>query len=586
MSTPDKDPLRALGSRVLRQIARHLKIKHYYRKSPSKLRRAIHRACTHQYGPQAPQALTQLVKRFQGEPPVAQAPTPPPKTAPKKSGLQAAVASLKDPIILPAKATPTKPLKNIQALEDQAEARRAAERKAIEEHRLRYLFSPSQFVHKGTHEAFILEKDEDIELPDYYAEQELVALPIDPYRYYIYWDFDVPMQSEVENLMAQAPDVFMLKVSDVTGIQYTGDNALAVTWVPCNPLIKEWYLNTQWHDRHLCIELGHRHTQGFKVLLRSNVLHIPPATVSEIRQDRFAAFVPAQPVITDRIVSEVSPLPAAAAPIETAAQELVGAFFESYTPTPVQFNPRPPVQGTRRADTASAPQQPHLTNNLPQTPPEVFPEAAPPTDAPPIIHWRPAPSRAVFLKPPEPAKPERQAVPVPVALPTRGMNTEDTEHWLSRDGGQHIQQWLGLPYDIRWFSDFPTEALPLMFEQWITDPYDQALMISYAIWPWEVTEYLPLGASDWTLQKFLGASLFSWFRPAGSERMIRWQTQPGGSENIHWLRPQGASEQHWSGSLQPLRTQHVHPWEIWPPAPAQPTPPALSLASGSGYFRA
>ncbi len=585
MSTPHKDPLRALGSRVLRQIARHLKIKHYYRKSPSKLRRAIHRVCERQHGPQALEAMNQLIHRFQGE-----------STVEPQTGLQAAVEALRDPLALPPLPPPAspplkKPLKNIQALEDQIEARRAAERKAIEEHRLRYLFSPSQFVHKGTHEEYILEKDEDIELPDYYAEQELVALPIDPYRYYVYWDFDTPLQAEVESLMKQAPDVFMLKVSDVTGIQYTGDNALAVSWEPCNPLIKEWYLNTDWHDRHVCVELGHRHAKGFKVLLRSNVIHIPPASVSSVRLDRFAEFVPAQPVATDRIVTEEPQLSTSQVPIETAAQELVGAFFESYTPTPVQFNPIPPARSSEARPVASPPQP--VQRVAPPAPQATAPAEHTPTPAaPPVIHWRPAPSRAVFLKPPEPTKAEQspeQAPATPQLMPTQGMDTHETEHWLSTAGGQHIQQWLGLPYDVRWFSDFPAEALPLMFEQWITDPYDQALMISYAIWPWEVTEYLPLGASDWTLQKFLGASLFSWFRPAGSERMIRWQTQPGGSEKIHWLRPQGASEQHWSGSLQPLRAQSAHPWESWPPAPPQPvpsTPPALSLASGSGYFRA
>lgn len=566
MSTPHKDPLRALGSRVLRQIARHLKIKHYYRKSPSKLRRAIHRVCERQHGPQALEALTQLVQRFQGEPPATE----------PQTGLQAAVEALRTPLALsPLK----KPLKNIQALEDQIEARRAAERKAIEEHRLRYLFSPSQFVHKGTHDEYILEKDEDIELPDYYAEQELVALPIDPYRYYVYWDFDTPLQAEVESLMKQAPDVFMLKVSDVTGIQYTGDNALAVSWEPCNPLIKEWYLNTNWHDRHVCVELGHRHAKGFKVLLRSNVIHIPPATVSSVRLDRFAEFVPAQPVVTDRIVTETPIMATSQVPIETAAQELVGAFFESYTPTPVQFNPIPPARSSEPLPEASPRFALTPASTHQATPEPAAPVSTPTT--PPVIHWRPAPSRAVFLKPPETPKAEPIPEPAPVkgsADAIQGMDTRETEHWLSTTGGQHIQQWLGLPYDVRWFSDFPAEALPLMFEQWITDPYDQALMISYAIWPWEVTEYLPLGASDWTLQKFLGASLFSWFRPAGSERMIRWQTQPGGSEKVHWLRPQGASEQHWSGSLQPLRAQSVHPWESWPPA--------LSLASGSGYFRA
>ena len=75
MSTPQKDPLRALSSRVLRQIARHLKVKHYYRKSPSKLRRAITRDCTQRH-PQNPQAeIQRLVNQFTAQTTVP--PTPP-----------------------------------------------------------------------------------------------------------------------------------------------------------------------------------------------------------------------------------------------------------------------------------------------------------------------------------------------------------------------------------------------------------------------------------------------------------------------------------------------------------------------------
>lgn len=565
MSTPPKDPLRALSSRVLRQIARHLKIKHYYRKSPSKLRRGITRDCTQRHPENTQAEIQRLVNQFTAEPI-------------KKSAAPTLAVTPDKP------ATP--PVKNLRALEEAVEDRQAAERKAIEEHRLRYLFSPSRFVHKGTHEDFILEKDEEIELPDYYAESELVALPIDPYRFYVYWDFDAARQAEVEGLLTQAPDVFMLRVSDVTGIVYNGSNAHSKTLEPCNPLIKEWYLNTQQHDRNLCIELGYRHAKGFEVLLRSNTVYIPPATVSPIRQDKFAQFVPARPVATDRLMEDSHrPLTLPAGDRENAAAEsLVGAFFEPYQPTSIQFNPAPPaspvatpamVRAAQRAFVPEPPTDPAPGKNTQLTPP--------------AVNWRPAPSRAVFLKQPEAPRTEAMTFERPVTVnaqgdqSTRGFNQEETESWLSEAGGREIKNWLGLPYDVRWFSDFPTDALPMMFEQWITDPYDQALMISYAIWPWEITEYLPLGASDAMLQKFLGASLFSWFRQAGSERMVRWQTQPGGSEQIHWLRPQGASEHYWSGSLQPQRQQHVHPWESWPPAPTANA--ALSLASGSGFFR-
>ena len=542
MSTPEKDPLRALSSRTLRQIGRHLKIKHYYRKSPSKLRRAIRRSLQRKVTPEqsASARLEQLIQKF----------TRPAKpTKPETRSVAPKTAQ-----------TPAK--KSILTREQEVEARRAAERKAYEEHRLRYLFSPSRFVHKGTHDDYILEKDEDIELPDFYAEKELVALPIDPFRFYVYWDFDTPLEADVKDILNRAPDVFMLKVSDVTGVMYNGENAHNYELLSCDPLSREFYVNTRWHDRNLCVELVYRHAKGLETLLRSNTVYIPPATVSPVRQDRFAHFVPAQPVVTDRLVSKDSANLALPEPVESSAapRELVTAFFEDYTPTPVQFNPRPPRSAqTQETETPSRPVATGFVDPVP-------------------VQWRPPPSRAVFLKPPEPPKPQPvvESTPGPVqhhTAPVQGMNEEATESWLTREGGQQMSNWLGLPFEVRWFSDIPTDALPMMFEQWITDPYDQALMISYAIWPWEVTEYMPLGSSDWTLRKFLGASLFSWFRPGGSERMLRWTTQPAGSERVRWLQPQGASEVHWSGSLQPVKQQDMHPWELWP-----------KPVSGSGVF--
>ena len=157
---------------------------------------------------------------------------------------------------------------------------------------------------------------------------------------------------------------------------------------------------------------------------------------------------------------------------------------------------------------------------------------------------------------------------------------KDVITYLKEGGSVTLTQWLGLPHEIRWLSDLPMGMSPVLFEHWIDNPYDRALMISYSIWPWEMTEYLPLGASDWTLRKFLGASLFSWFTPGGSERVRWWQKPEGASEQMRWLRPIGASELSWSGGLQTADRPEQSAWHLWP-APASGRG---RTESGAGLF--
>src|SRR3982751_3556263 len=96
-SLPD-DPLRRLSKKALRRLASQYKIKHFYRKSPASLRRAIRRAIEREALP------------------------------PELAGQPMSKAAL-----------------TLNA-EEMAEQRRQAELKAYEEHRLRYLFMPSRYV--------------------------------------------------------------------------------------------------------------------------------------------------------------------------------------------------------------------------------------------------------------------------------------------------------------------------------------------------------------------------------------------------------------------------------------------------------
>lgn len=533
------DPLRRLGKKALRRLARQYKIKHFYRKSPASLRRAIRRA------------------QLRSE---------------QAAGI-----------------TPLTP-------EELADQRRAAEVKAFEEHRLRYLFLPSRFVHKGTHEEYLLEKDEDIELPDYYQENELTAMPIDPYRFYVYWDFDEDTLYDVRSWLAE-DNIFQLRIHDVSSLVFDGSNAHQSWESSCHPLVREWYLNAPVNGRDLIVELGVVLPTGFRVLLSSNPLYVPPATVSPVTGDVFARFVPGQPLPTD----ELRPVPETPVP-QPKPETSAHLFFQEYVPTPVQFNPAPPprqilrhvpnqrpvqanpdpsfIPDTPLHQPGFAPAQP-----LPQPVPQPFPQQGRQPLPQPVQISEPAEWVAVREQIEAPQTESRFEIqtdgqPGPESG-EQSWTEADVIRYLSEGGSMTLHEWLGLPHEIRWLSDMPMGMSPIFFEHWIDNPYDRALMISYAIWPWEITEYLPLGSSDWTLRKFLGASLFSWYRPGGSERMVWWQQPLGGSEGIRWERPLGSSDISWSGDLQISNQPGRSAWELWP-APSSSR--GLHTDSGVGFF--
>lgn len=516
-SLPD-DPLRRLSKKALIRLARQYKIKHYYRKSPASLRRALRRAMARNPQPAAVEAAA------------------------------------------PAELT----------AEERVEQRRAAELKAYEEHRLRYLFMPSRFVHKGTHEEYLLEKDDELDLPDFYAEDELVAMPIDPFRFYVYWDFAEETLYDVRSWLAE-DNPFSLRIYDVSDLVFNGRNAHNSWESSCHPLVREWYLNAPVNGRDLLVELGVMQANGFRPLLRSNVVAIPPAAVSSVTRDIFAHFVPIQPLADEGL----KPLPPQQQDVPPPKPETSAhLFFQEYVPTPVQFNPPPPPKTFLGRERLHIPQTPAPIQLTPPAEPAGF--HAPRPVAPPDFEAPPADSPA------QPAPQVFAEATEPAGQPDGGeveWTEQDVIRYLSEGGSKTLTQWLGLPQEIRWLSDMPMGLSPMFFEHWIDDPYDRAMMISYAIWPWELTEYLPLGASDHALRKFLGASLFSWFRPGGSERM-RWWQKPGGSDQVRWMRPLGASEMSWSGTQQSEDKPGKSAWYLWP-APASGR---FGMESGKGLF--
>jgi len=115
------------------------------------------------------------------------------------------------------------------------------------------------------------------DLPWSYGETELVLMPVDPFHIYAYWDFS---PKDWEAVRARRQPV-VLRVYDVTMIQFDGANAHSHFDIPVSLEAQNWYVDLWSAEKSLCAELGRLRPDGsFERIVRSNVIQTPRAGVS------------------------------------------------------------------------------------------------------------------------------------------------------------------------------------------------------------------------------------------------------------------------------------------------------------------
>ncbi len=158
------------------------------------------------------------------------------------------------------------------------------EAKSVEDHKLKFLLKPSKFPKGKTNKEYLLEEEENLELPEIYEENKIVLLPVDPFRIYTYWNLNIETLGLIEKLNLQQ---IVLKVNDVTGIVYNGKNANHYWFESCIPLAKNWYIYLQDGNRNLMVELGYVQNGKFNILATSNTIYVPRKNPSQFVQDKF-----------------------------------------------------------------------------------------------------------------------------------------------------------------------------------------------------------------------------------------------------------------------------------------------------------
>ena len=124
------------------------------------------------------------------------------------------------------------------------------------------------------------------ELPQIYGDNKMVVMVKDPYWLYTYWEISQQRWEELAQTFSrqgleQAPPV--LRVYDVTGLDFNGYNAHSYFDQNIHPMANNWYVPVPEPDRTYCIDLGRLLPGGiFITLLRSNPAAVPRKSVSGI----------------------------------------------------------------------------------------------------------------------------------------------------------------------------------------------------------------------------------------------------------------------------------------------------------------
>jgi hypothetical protein len=108
-----------------------------------------------------------------------------------------------------------------------------------------------------------------------------VLLARDPYWLYAYWDFSPAHIGAARNGLGSQDTRLVLRISDVTYIDFDGTNAWSSTDIELAPFATDWYISVPRPDASYCVEIGYKALDGhFTLLGRSNAATTPRAEIS------------------------------------------------------------------------------------------------------------------------------------------------------------------------------------------------------------------------------------------------------------------------------------------------------------------
>jgi len=122
--------------------------------------------------------------------------------------------------------------------------------------------------------------------PPGYGDNKIVLLVRDPWWIFSYWEIRRDKEDEAVRKIESAGEKVeksVLRVYDVTDVDFNGKNAHAYFDVDLKGLANNWYINVNSPDRSWIVDIGIVSNKGnFYTLARSNVVRTPRFGMSDV----------------------------------------------------------------------------------------------------------------------------------------------------------------------------------------------------------------------------------------------------------------------------------------------------------------
>lgn len=122
------------------------------------------------------------------------------------------------------------------------------------------------------------------EPPVQYGRDRLILLARDPNWLYAYWEVSATTQENLRQELGTTVEDSrpVLRLYDVTGVDFNGTNANSYVDIPIDEHADNWHLEVSRPNRVFCVDLGRILPGGrFITVLRSNTVQTPRAGISD-----------------------------------------------------------------------------------------------------------------------------------------------------------------------------------------------------------------------------------------------------------------------------------------------------------------
>lgn len=128
-------------------------------------------------------------------------------------------------------------------------------------------------------------KERQFRFPPGYGDNKIVLLARDPWWVFAYWEIRKDKEEDIVRKIESAgdsPDRTILRIYDITNINFNGKNANSFFDIDLKGLASNWYINVGNPGRSWVVDIGIVSKKGnFYVLARSNVIKTPPFGMSD-----------------------------------------------------------------------------------------------------------------------------------------------------------------------------------------------------------------------------------------------------------------------------------------------------------------